>query len=114
MAANQELEIERAEGRLGARDIENLGSEDGEPGEGGGGGKAYIEMELGLGVLEEKREGIVGSEDEDEDEGESEEEIVGGVVGGGRGGEKDVLGKLLGRGRRGREGRPRIEVLETV
>ena len=44
-AANEELEVEEREGRLGDRDIERLA--DGE--------KAHIEMELGLGVLEEKK-----------------------------------------------------------
>ena len=43
-AANEELEVEKREGRLGKRNIENL--EDRE--------KAHIEMDLGLGVLEEK------------------------------------------------------------
>ncbi|KAL2048299.1 hypothetical protein N7G274_000210 [Stereocaulon virgatum] len=50
-SANQELEVERAEGRLGERDIENLDEEEGEEGRG------YIEMNLGLGVLEERGEG---------------------------------------------------------
>ena len=45
-AANEELEVEKREGRLGERDIERLG--DGE--------KAHIEMDLGLGVLEKKKE----------------------------------------------------------
>jgi len=45
------LKVERQEGRLGERDIENVATEDAE-----GGGKAYIAMDLGLGVLEETRE----------------------------------------------------------
>ena len=45
-SANQELEVEKAEGMLGERDIEKVEEE----------GERYIEMDLGLGVLE-KREG---------------------------------------------------------
>jgi hypothetical protein len=69
--ANQALETERAEGRLEERNIEKLDEEGGQ----------YIEMDLGLGVLEEKREG-------EENESESED--------GGEGGEMDVLGRLMG------------------
>lgn len=64
----------------------------------------YIEMELGLGVLEERRQGVESGE-----EGESK-----GDVGGGVGEEKDVLGKLLGRERRRRRERPGIEVVDAM
>ncbi len=79
--ANNELEVMREEGRLGERDIENIDNE--EEGE----GKGYIEMNLGLGLLEEKRkeheeEGSTGSKSE-EDQSED--------------GERDVLGRLMGR-----------------
>lgn len=59
-------------------------------------------MELGLGVLEERREGV---------EGESEGEVGGG--GGEMGGEEDVLGELLGREGRRRKERPGIEVVDA-
>lgn len=61
----------------------------------------YIEMELGLGVLEERREGV---------EGESEADAA---EGGEVAGEKDVLGELLGRERGRRKERPRIEVVDA-
>ncbi|KAL6721755.1 hypothetical protein ACLMJK_000860 [Lecanora helva] len=48
-SANERLDKLAAEGRLGEQDIENV--------EGEGGEKGYIEMDLGLGVLEEKGEG---------------------------------------------------------
>ncbi len=93
-AANERLEQERAEGKLAQRDIENLGQTGGEGG--------YIEMNLGLGVLEEKKGGredmaAEGEEGEEDEGGESTQ------------GEGDVLGRLMGK-RRERE-RPGIEVL---
>ncbi len=76
------LETEREAGRLEERDIENVG--EGEKEEG------YIEMDLGLGVLEEVGEdGGRGCEG-----GEDESEGVGGV-----------LGDLMGERRRGGEER---------
>ena len=81
--------------------------------DGGGGGKAYIEMDLGLGVLEERREGI-GSGGDGEGESESEDEAVGDVSAGGKSGERDVLGKLLGQERRRRKERPKIEVVNAT
>ena len=86
---------------MAERDIENLGSKDGERGEGG---RGYIEMELGLGVLEERGEGV-GSE--------AEAEARGGGGAGAIGGERDVLGELLGR-ERSRVERPRIEVVDAM
>lgn len=61
--ANADLERERQAGRLGERDIEALGEGDG----------GYIEMDLGLGVLEEKG-ARYGSESESESESGSESE----------------------------------------
>ncbi|KAJ5361226.1 hypothetical protein N7541_002070 [Penicillium brevicompactum] len=48
-----------------------------------GNGERYIEMDLGLGVLEEKRDG--DSSDESEDEGTKDEQD-----------ESDIIGKLMG------------------
>ncbi|KAK0507676.1 hypothetical protein JMJ35_009565 [Cladonia borealis] len=89
-SANQELEIEKAEGRLGERDIEKVEEE----------GERYIEMELGLGVLEEKGDG----EGEERGEGEEKEGE----------GEGDVLGKLMGKKekRKGR-GKRKIRIEEV-
>lgn len=64
--ANEELEREKAEGRLEERDIETLDDEG-----------SYIEMNLGLGVLEEKREkegNGSGSEDDEEYESDNSDE----------------------------------------
>ena len=77
-AANEELEHDRAAGTLGQRDIENVDTkEDGEGGDEGGDGDGegggYIEMNLGLGVLEEQRDGMAESDSsssEDEEEGD--------------------------------------------
>ncbi|MCJ1375725.1 hypothetical protein MMC20_006962 [Loxospora ochrophaea] len=94
-AANKELEIERERGTLGERDIENVGEE----GRGG-----YIEMDLGLGVLEDK--GTETSEESD-DESESENEVLEGdeqkIIR-----EKNVLGRLMGVQRREK---PKIELV---
>jgi len=126
--ANEVLERERQAGQLGERDIESLGDEEG----------GDIQMDLGLGVLEEKggeggSESGSGSGSESESEGGSENENNGedndgtggdgevaknriecgkGVtrVGGrGRRKERSVLGRLMGG--EGRRARPRIEVL---
>ena len=84
-SANQELEAEKAEGRLGERDIEKVEEE----------GKGYIEMELGLGVLEQRGEREEGEEDKQANEG----------------GEGDVLGKLMGKkGKRKDRGRGKRKV----
>lgn len=77
---------------MAERDIENVEE---------GGRAEYIEMDLGLGVLEEKKKvGEVGSEDLGNEELEGSE-----------GGERNVLGRLMGRKRRGKPG---IEVLGGV
>lgn len=100
-AANRELERERQDGLLDQRDIERLDEEE----------EQYIEMDLGLGVLEEK----TGSSSESKYEEESELEEGSGVemldVGEKR--EKDVMGRLLGRRSRG-EPKPNIQVVESV
>lgn len=68
--ANADLERERQAGRLGERDIEALGEGDG----------GYIEMDLGLGVLEEKgARGESESQSESGSESESESEGEGGT-----------------------------------
>lgn len=92
--ANQELEIERQEGRLAERDIEQLGEE----------GEGYVEMNLGLGVLEEK------GEVEEEDQADSEEEGEGGREREEGEGE-DALPALVPTAGKG-GGKVRIEVLE--
>lgn len=64
--ANEELEVERREGRLGERDIEKLGQ---------GAAAGYVEMELGLGVLEEKKgKGKTNRGAEADDAGENDVE----------------------------------------
>ena len=90
-AANEQLEQERAEGKLVHRNIEDIGEDQ----------EGYIEMDLGLGVLEEKKahEGVCIEDeapgiDEEGDEEDSQ-------------GERDVLGRLLGK----RREKPGIEVL---
>ncbi len=86
-AANQRLEEERVEGRLADRDIENVGEDQ----------DGYIEMDLGLGVLEEKgKENLaieVKAEGEDEESSQGEE--------------RDVLGRLMGK----RREKPGIQIV---
>jgi len=125
--ANAALERERQAGKLGERDIETLGEEE----------RGYIQMDLGLGVLEEKG-GEGGSESgsgsgseseggsENENNGEDNDGTEGGdgevaknriecgegvtrVGGRGRRKERSVLGRLMGG--EGRRARPWIEVL---
>ena len=107
-AANDELEAERAAGTLGARNIETVDDQE------------YIEMNMGLGVLEEKelgREGTRGSGDDiDDDDGslcedDSGDEGVGVDGGGGHGlrAETDVLGRLLRR----RKSKVDIQVIDA-
>ncbi|KAL0636871.1 hypothetical protein Q9L58_004092 [Maublancomyces gigas] len=103
-AANRELESEIAAGTIGARNIENVdGSKD----------EAYIEMNLGLGVLKELKPRQPGDPEssESESEGEEGEESEEGEEG-------DILAKLLNGNKRygkGLRGRPSIqEVEETV
>ena len=65
-------------------------------------GSQYIEMDLGLGVLEEKKP---GQEEEEEDEDEKMEE----AGGAGDKKEEDVLGKLMGY----KKGRPNVGISEV-
>lgn len=83
-AANQELEAYRAAGMLKERNLEVVDEE---------AGKEYIEMDLGLGVLEEtssnsRDSGSRGYYDDSTDTTALETE------------EKDILGKLMGRTKR--------------
>ena len=95
-AANQSLEVEREEGRLEARNLEAVDEEE---------GGQYIEMNLGLGVLEEKG---ARSESEKSEQSEGGDEASAGE-------EVDVLGRLMGFGKKGRRReRPGIEVLGAV
>ena len=90
--ANKELSLLRSEGRIWEKDIENLenveSDENSENDEikGEKRAKSYIEMNLGLGVLEEKRDdddGESSGDESQEDEGEDAE--------------RDVLGTLMGK-----------------
>ena len=102
-SANEALEAERRDGRLAERDIENVRGGEREGG--------YIEMDLGLGVLEEKTGGRArGGEDEDEEE---EEEREGGKEAGGRRGAGGVLGDLMGRKRARGKGKGKVGIEEV-
>ncbi|KAF2398672.1 hypothetical protein EJ06DRAFT_88179 [Trichodelitschia bisporula] len=74
-AANEELEKAREEGKLDERVIENVDE-----------GDQYIELNLGLGVLEEKDPNKESSDSESEEEEDDDKPK-----------EKDVMGKLLGK-----------------
>lgn len=79
--------MEKAEGRLGERDIEKVEEE----------GERYIEMELGLGVLEQREEAVEEEESKQADEGR----------------EGDVLGKLMGKKGRGKgRGKRKVRIEE--
>ncbi|KAJ6278873.1 hypothetical protein J3E71DRAFT_369968 [Bipolaris maydis] len=90
-AANEELEAQKRAGTLRRLDAED--QEDGEP---------YIEMDLGLGVLEEKDPNAAESDTEGTSDAEEEDGNK----------EKDVLGKLLGR--REKPDPAKIEVLPNT
>ncbi len=77
------------EGKLADRDIENVGEDQ----------DGYIEMNLGLGVLEEKGKEGLAIEAEAKPEDEAEESS--------QGEERDVLGKLMGK----RREKPGIQIL---
>ncbi|CAG5182946.1 uncharacterized protein ALTATR162_LOCUS10414 [Alternaria atra] len=87
-AANEELEAQKKAGTLKSLDSEE-GHEEGEP---------YIEMDLGLGVLEEKDPNAKSDEDSASDTEDGDNE-------------KDVLGKLMGREKKDPAG---IEVLQNT
>ena len=100
-AANRVLEAEREEGRLCERDIENVGD-----------GLGYVEMNLGLGVLEEKDGRGIGSS-ADSNESETKTERVGEGCGAKKKQEADdnILSSLMGRKSKERE-RTKIWVQE--
>ncbi|KAJ4290461.1 hypothetical protein N0V90_010678 [Kalmusia sp. IMI 367209] len=79
-AANEELEAQKKAGRIQSSEVAGEENEDNE--------EQYIEMNLGLGVLEEKDDNMDGREASDS-ESESKD--------GDQSNEKDILGKLMGR-----------------
>ncbi|KAK7612149.1 hypothetical protein JOL62DRAFT_611037 [Phyllosticta paracitricarpa] len=81
-AANAELERDRAAGRLAEKSLEQV-DENGQ----------YIEMNLGLGVLEEKDPNKMDQDSESSDDSEDEMETD---ATGAENKEQDVLGKLMG------------------
>ena len=88
-ASNAEIEQEKVNGTLSKRDIENVGE-----------GEEHIEMNLGLGVLEEKGEDESGEEEseEDEDDGDGAEDADSGAsVPNVATKETNRLGKLMGK-----------------
>lgn len=89
-AANRDLETEIAAGTIAQRNIENVGEKD----------EAYIEMNLGLGVLKQlDPNNPEDSESEEEEESDAETKAE----------EKDILGKLLQRPARGKPGIQEVE-----
>ncbi|KAG9565763.1 hypothetical protein KCU71_g1644, partial [Aureobasidium melanogenum] len=107
-AANAELEKLAKEGGLEGKRLEDVGE-----------GDEYVEMELGLGVMEEKREGEENSEDssdessEDssEDSSEVDEEDDKKKQKEKEQKEKDILGRLMGH-KQGREKGAGIQEVE--
>ena len=109
-SANEELEVERKEGTLDARNIENIGDKTVES-------SGHIEMNLGLGVLEEKED--CDSDSDSDTNSESSSDITEALErpegpstmpGGTRAkADKDILGKLKGEMRRER---PEIQVVD--
>ena len=97
-AANAELEKLAQEGGLEGKRLEDVGE-----------GDEYVEMELGLGVMEQKKEGEESSEDsEDDDEDEKEEKNKQKEK---EQKEKDILGRLMGH-KQGREKAAGIQEVE--
>jgi len=99
--ANEESDQERRDGRLGGRNIENLNGQDGS----NGAGRPYIEMDLGLGVLERTETrgcGPVGNIRNEKEEGNQEDtgENKGYSIGSSQAKGKDKGGK------------PKIEVVD--
>ncbi|EKG16997.1 hypothetical protein MPH_05823 [Macrophomina phaseolina MS6] len=86
-AANEELERDRATGKLAQMSLENVGDDE----------ERYIEMNLGLGVLKERDPNRMDSDSESDDEpadamdtdadGQQDKKTK----------EEDILGKLMGR-----------------
>ncbi|KAH0602747.1 uncharacterized protein H6S33_008397 [Morchella sextelata] len=92
-AANRDLEGEIAAGTIAQRNIENVSEKE----------EAYIEMNLGLGVLKQ-----LDPNNPDESESESEEEDEDSDAEA-KAEEKDILGKLLQRPARGKPGIQEVE-----
>ncbi|BFZ59538.1 hypothetical protein YB2330_000549 [Saitoella coloradoensis] len=88
-AANEDLEKVEDKETL---NIENIGEDE----------EKYIEMNLGLGVLEEKRPGEELESDSEESGSEEEGED-----------EDDILGQLTGTSKKSLSSKPAIEVVET-
>ena len=118
-AANAELEQERAKGTLVNRDIEKINED------------RYIEMDLGLGVLEEKKNRRSGSEDgtesdsyssdDEANDAEDENEVTIGKGTNRKGRKKrtkrkgkgrDIMSKLMGIRNEIDTTRPGIDVVE--
>ncbi|KAH8148358.1 uncharacterized protein LAJ45_07459 [Morchella importuna] len=95
-AANRDLEGEIAAGTIAQRNIENVSEKE----------EAYIEMNLGLGVLKQIDP---NNPDESESESEEEEEKEKDSDAGAKAEEKDILGKLLQRPARGKPGIQEVE-----
>ena len=92
------LDTERQEGRLERWNIENVGEESEERG--------YIEMDLGLGVLEEKAKSSGGEPQDEKHETEGEKD------GGAGEWEGDVLGNMMGK-RRGKTQERKVGIEEV-
>lgn len=86
-AANEELERDRAAGKLAEKSLENVREDEGH----------YIEMNLGLGVLKERDPNKMDSGSESEDEQDDEMDITAGGQDEHKAKEQDVLGKLMGK-----------------
>ncbi|KAJ5773513.1 hypothetical protein N7457_008409 [Penicillium paradoxum] len=96
--ANEDLERQIAAGKAGDLILDNADES----------GEQYIEMDLGLGVLEEKRDGESSSEDESEVEGPN------GTNDAGKKSQdmndSDIIGKLMGgKGKKSTTDKPSIE-----
>ncbi|KAF2646068.1 hypothetical protein P280DRAFT_464335 [Massarina eburnea CBS 473.64] len=97
-AANEELEAQRAAGTLVTAEIADKADANGDiNADGGDGGddEQYIELNLGLGVLQAKGDDASDGDSESESEGESANDEDGGRA------ETDRLGKLMGRDKNG-------------
>lgn len=97
-AANEELDQERAEGTLDKRKLEIDDNEEPEPGDDASERGAVIEINLGLGVLEEQKSGIDGillpTKDGDSD-GDQDSDTEGATVADST--EPDIFAALLGK-----------------
>ncbi|KAJ5301487.1 hypothetical protein N7508_006350 [Penicillium antarcticum] len=97
--ANEDLQREIEAGRVGDLVLDNADE----------GGEQYIEMDLGLGVLEEKKDGDSSSEDDDD----KEESKTGSAATGNTSQDlkdSDIIGKLMGgKGKKAEADKPSIE-----